>query len=297
MAEIRYYNRYSGREEVEEVYGEAFLRWTYETAPGRTSLWAVARRPAFSRWYGWRMSRAASSKMIKPFIEKYNLDTAEFLDSVSTFSSFNEFFYRKLKSDARPILGSETAVALPADGRHLGLASLDEVDGLYAKGQRFNLAAFLGDEDLAKSFKGGTAVISRLCPVDYHRFHAPVSGRIVKQRLINGWLYSVSPIALRRNAAYLWENKRVMSLIESDQHGKVAFVAIGATCVGTIGMSVLEGGKVARGEELGFFAFGGSCVVTLFEAGRVDLAPDLVENGAMHREVYAKVGDVLGEGV
>ena len=294
MSEIRYYNRYSGQEEVEEVYGEAFLRWTYETVPGRTSLWAVARRAAFSKWYGWRMDRPASAAAVQPFIDKYGLDTNEFLEEPASFGSFNEFFYRKLKTEARPVKGGEDTVCLPADARHLGVADLGTVEGIYAKGQRFDVAEFLKDDELARAFQGGVAVISRLCPVDYHRFHSPVSGRIVEQRLINGWLYSVSPIALRRRIGFLWENKRLLSLIETEQLGKVAFVAIGATCVGTIAMTAGKGETVAQGDELGYFAFGGSCVVTLFEPGRIRLTEDLAQSGGLQREVYARVGDVMG---
>lgn len=295
MSEIRFFNRYTGREEVEEVYGEGFLRWTYETAFGRAGLWLLARRAVFSRWYGWRMSRAVSAERIRPFIEAYGLDESSFAEPVSSFRTFNDFFYRKLKPEARPMSAGADTALLPADGRHLGVPDVDAGEGLYAKGQRFDVASLLGDAALGQAFAGGTAVISRLCPVDYHRFHAPVAGRILEQRLVNGWLYSVSPIALRRAANYLWENKRVVTLIESERFGRVAFVAIGATCVGSIGMTAKTGAVVGRGEELGYFAFGGSCVITVFERGRLRLADDLVEQAAAQREVYARVGDALGQ--
>lgn len=294
MSEIRFYNRYSQQEEVEEIYGEAFLRWTYETTMGRMGLWLLAKRAVFSHWYGWRMNKSASRIRVRDFIETYGLDEDEFLDATESYSTFNDFFYRKLKSSARPIAGDEQTVVLPADGRHMALQNVSTAEGLYVKGQRFDLAAFLGDVGLAQTFEGGSIVISRLCPVDYHRYHSPVSGNVKSQRLINGTLSSVSPIALRRSAAYLWENKRVLSVIESKNFGTVAFVAIGATCVGSIKMTAQTGQKVERGDELGYFAFGGSCVVSFFERGKVDLAKDLAERGAVQQEVYAKVGDVLG---
>lgn len=297
MAVIRFFNRYTGQEDLEVVYGESFLRWTYETNTGRMGLWLLARRAIFSRWYGWRMSRPASAAKIRPFIKTFGLDESAFRDDVSSYSSFNEFFYRKLKPEARPIVQGDTAVALPADARHLGIPHIGMGEGLYAKGQRFDLASFLGDDALAEKFRDGRALISRLCPVDYHRFHSPVSGRISEQRLINGWLYSVSPIALRRSASYLWENKRVLSLIETERFGTVAFVAIGATCVGTIEMTARDGDTVAKGDELGYFAFGGSCVITLFEKGRMDLHPDFAQYGPKQIEVYARMGDTLGSAV
>lgn len=294
MSKIRFYNRYSGQEETEEVYGEGFLRWTYETTMGKIGLWILAKRAIFSHWYGWRMNKPASAERIRPFIEQYGLDENEFLDGVNSYSSFNDFFYRKLKDSARPLVEGANEIALPADARHLGVPNLGEVDGLFAKGQFFDLKALLGSVSLADNYPRGTAVISRLCPVDYHRYHSPVFGKIVEQRLVNGPLYSVSPIALRQSMSYLWENKRVLTVIETPDLGRVCFIAIGATCVGSIFMTANLGDTVEKGGELGYFAFGGSCVITIFERDRVRLADDLAENGAKQIEVYAKVGDLLG---
>ncbi|MEI6106442.1 MAG: phosphatidylserine decarboxylase, partial [Opitutae bacterium] len=156
---------------------------------------------------------------------------------------------------------------------------------------------FLGDPGLAADFAGGSLLISRLCPVDYHRFHYPVGGTPGEPRLINGWLYSVSPIALRQNLAYLWENKRMVTLVESPVFGRVAVCEIGATMVGSILQTFLPGRAVAKGEEKGLFKFGGSCVVTLFQRGRIQLDADLVTHSAEGREVYAKMGDRLGTAV
>lgn len=240
------------------------------------------------------MNKSSSAAKIRPFIAEYGLDESDFLDTVDSYANFNDFFYRKLKPSARPLVEEEGAVALPADARHLGIANLGEVDGLFAKGQFFDVKALLGSVALADRYPRGTAVISRLCPVDYHRFHSPVAGKIVEQRLVNGPLFSVSPIALRKSMGYLWENKRVLTVIETESLGKVCFLAIGATCVGSILMTAKEGDLVEMGDELGYFAFGGSCVITLFERGKVALAEDLLKYGSKQVEVYAKVGDELG---
>jgi phosphatidylserine decarboxylase len=183
---------------------------------------------------------------------------------------------------------------LPADGRHLAFQTIDATEGFYAKGQRFDLKAFLGDEQLAREFAGGSILISRLCPVDYHRFHFPVSGTPGESRLINGWLYSVSPVALRRNLGYLWENKRMVTIVESPQFGRVVMAEIGATMVGSIVQTFVPGRAVAKGEEKGLFKFGGSCVVTLFRPGRIKLDADLVKHSAGGMEVYARMGERLG---
>jgi phosphatidylserine decarboxylase len=302
---IRYFDRYKQTVETEQVYGEKWLRWTYETSLGRLALGLLVKRAIVSRYYGWKMSTRASANKVIPFIVDYDLNVDEFAKKAFSFKSFNEFFYRALKEDARPIAhetdstGSPRSVdriaVLPADGRHLAFQDVDAAPGFYAKGQKFSLESFLGDAALAAEFAGGSLLISRLCPVDYHRFHFPVAGRPSEPRLINGWLYSVSPIALRQNLAYLWENKRMVTLVESPVFGRVAVCEIGATMVGSIFQTFTPGRAATKGEEKGLFKFGGSCVVTLFQKNRIRLDADLVKHSAEGLEVYAKMGDRLGE--
>lgn len=289
---IRFFHRYAGRVETEAVYGEGWLRWTYGTLPGRLALHAVAKHAWFSRWYGWRMDRPASARKIAPFIARYGLDPAEFADAPESFRTFNEFFSRRLKPGARPVHPDPRAVVFPADGRHLAVPDADRATGLFVKGQRLDLRRLLGADGLEAAFAGGVAVLSRLCPVDYHRFHFPVAGSAGKPRLINGPLFSVNPIALRQNLAILWENRRWLTLIQTPALGRVAMLEIGATNVGSVEYTFTEG-AVARGQEKGFFRFGGSAVLTLFEPGRVRLADDLLEQGGQQRELYAHVGDVM----
>ena len=292
---IRYFHRYKQTVATEEVYGGDWLRWTYGTSLGRFALWLLVKRALLSRYYGWKMSLRASAQKILPFIVEYDMDVDEFAKKPFAFKTFNEFFYRVLKDGARPIAPGDRVAVLPADGRHLAFQNVDGTEGFYAKGQRFDLKTFLGDEALAREFAGGAMLISRLCPVDYHRFHFPVSGTPGEPRLINGWLYSVSPIALRQNLAYLWENKRMVTLGESPVFGRVAVVEIGATMVGSIIQTFVPGRAVAKGDEKGLFKFGGSCVVTLFKSGRIKLDADLLKPSAEGIEVYARMGDRLGE--
>ena len=137
-------------------------------------------------------------------------------------------------------------------------------------------------------------VISRLCPVDYHRFHFPVAGKPGAPRILNGALFSVSPIALRKNVGYLVQNKRALTLIDDSRFGRVAMFEVGATCVGTIKNVFAAGQPVAKGEEKGFFTFGGSCVITVFAKGRIRLDDDLVAQSAQQIETYARMGDHMG---
>ena len=298
---IQYWHRAKKTVETEQIYGERWLRWTYENPVGRLALWLVVRRAVYSHVYGWQMNKRVSSFKILPFIVAYNLDVDEFAKSAFAFKTFNEFFYRALKPEARPVAPGEQVAVLPADGRHLVFPDVDNADGFYVKGAKFTLAELLGEAQLPPEqqvltprFAGGAMLISRLAPVDYHRFHFPVGGRAGEPQLINGWLYSVHPIALRRNLRYLVENRRMVTLVESPRFGTVAMVEIGATAVGRIRQTFIPGRDIAKGEEKGLFAFGGSCVITLFARDRIRFDADLVEQSAQHRETYARMGDRLG---
>ena len=292
---VQYFNRYTQRVETEEVYGEGFLRFTYGNPLGRLALHALVKRSAFSRWYGWRMDRTRSRVKVAPFIAHYGVNTGEFADAPESYRTFNEFFFRKLKPEARPIDARENVAVFPADGRHLGFQDMSKMDGIFVKGQVFDLRTLIGNDALAEIFREGTMVLSRLCPVDYHRFHFPVAGVAGAPRLINGPLYSVNPLALRRNIHIFTENKRAVTAIESERFGTVLMFEVGATCVGNWDYTFTPGAHVAKGEEKGFFKFGGSSTITLFERGCVRLAEDLLEQSARRMELYARMGDRMGE--
>ena len=287
---IRYFNRHTGRLETEQVYGEGFLRWTYGHPLGALALHTMVKRQFFSAWYGRRMNTPESAAKVVPFIERYGLDPADFTQAPDSFRSFNEFFYRQLRPAARPINPDDASVVFPADGRHLGFERASAISGVFVKGQKFDLPELLGDATLAARYAGGALVLSRLCPVDYHRFHFPAEGVPGESRLIPGPLFSVSPIALRRRLSYLWTNKRVVTPLVTRRFGTVLLLEIGATCVGTIRQTFSPGQPVAKGTEQGYFAFGGSSTITLFEPGMVTLAPDLLDHSSRLTELYAQVG-------
>lgn len=291
-APITFFNRLTRRIETEAVYGEGFLRFTYEHALGALPLHALVKRAAFSRWYGRRMDAPASRAKIAPFLQTYGVDTSEFADAPDSFRTFNDFFYRKLKPQARPICAGEKDIAFPADGRHLVLPDIAACADFFIKGVRFDLAALLRDAALAERFAHGSLLISRLCPVDYHRFHFPCGGIPGPARAINGPLYSVSPIALRKRPSILWENQREITVLKTPQLGDVLLIEVGATCVGSIVQTFTPGAEIAKGAEKGCFRFGGSCFITIFEPGIIRFADDLIEHSAAGREVYARMGDV-----
>lgn len=292
--EILFFDRYEGRLRAEAIYGEKPLRWAYETLSGRLFLEAIIKRRWFSAFYGRWADSHASKKEIPPFLERFVLDPEEFLEPVESFRTFNEFFFRRLRPEARPLAPGPDTVVFPADGRHLLVPDLSRDSTIFAKGRRFDLTALLGDSVLAKAFEGGSAVISRLCPTDYHRFHFPLEGECGHPRLLNGSLYSVNPIALARRLSYIFENKRRVTEIQHPLIGRYLFLEIGATNVGGI-VDTSVPGPVEKGAEKGFFRFGGSMVMTLFPSQTFVPAIDLAEQSAAGFELYAHVGDRMGQ--
>jgi len=291
---IQYFDRYDGTTKTEKVFGERWLRLAYESPVGRFAVWLLFRRSFFSWYYGRKMNERSSDMLIIKFIGDYGINVSEFVKSPFDFKTFNEFFHRALKPESRPIAPGAGTAVFPADGRHLAFPDVDRADGFYVKGAKFTLEGLLGDAELAGTLSGGSMLISRLCPSDYHRFHFPVAGIPGNPRLVKGKLYSVNPIALRRNILYLVRNKRFVTQVESTMFGTVVMVEVGATNVGSIVQGFVPGRPVLKGEEKGLFAFGGSCVITLFARSRIVFDADIVRQSASCIETYARMGDRLG---
>jgi phosphatidylserine decarboxylase len=294
-SKIKFWNPLTNSLVEEKVYGERWLKFTYNNPLGRIGLWGMVKRAWFSNWYGRKMDTPKSASKIAPFIEKYQLDKEEFLENPHNFHSFNQFFFRKLKPSTRPISKDSDSIVFPADGRHLVLPDLSRTKNIYAKGQKFCLATLLGDLSLAEKFKNGSMVISRLCPVDYHRFHAPCVGTIKSRTLINGFLYSVNPIALRKKISIFWENKRYLTIFQNEKVGDVLQLMIGATCVGSVHWTSKIGDHLQIGNEQGYFSFGGSCVITIFPASSIKFRSDLCTKSSEGYETYGLMGEMMAK--
>jgi phosphatidylserine decarboxylase len=224
----------------------------------------------------------ASAAEIEGFIAFHQLDMSEVLHPVSEFKSFNEFFYRALKPDARPCSAPDDprVIVSPADCRSVVFNTLDTAQAIWVKGREFTLQRLMGDaypED-AKRYVGGSLGIFRLAPQDYHRFHIPVDGVMGEPKQIDGEYYTVNPMAIRSALDVYGENIRVMVPIDSVTHGRVMVVCVGAMMVGSTVITRKAGEQVKRAEELGYFKFGGSTLLLLFEPGQMRYDDDLVDN-------------------
>lgn len=292
---IYYIDRATGKKEQEQVFGEKAIAFFYGGSfLGSLLQGLVSKNPFFSHLYGYIQSQPCSKKKVAPFIEKYGVDASEFEKKIDEFTSFNDFFIRKLKKGVRPIDLKKNSAVIPADGRFLFYQNISTEKNFIVKGKSFDVSRFLKDEALAARYQNGSLILGRLCPVDYHRFHFPVSGIPGKARLINGYLYSVNPTAIKSNIEIFYENKRYLTEIETEEFGKVLFLDIGATVVGKVTQTYTPGTRVEKGDEKGYFSFGGSEVALLFEEGRIKIDRDLLESTESGLEVLCKVGQTIG---
>ncbi|XP_042486382.1 phosphatidylserine decarboxylase proenzyme 3-like isoform X2 [Macadamia integrifolia] len=254
---------------------------------------------SISEKQGRRMNSVESAEEIPKFIEffKDQINMADVKYTIDQFKTFNEFFVRELKPDARPIAYKERddIAVCAADSRLMAFKSIEDSLRFWIKGRKFSIQGLLGNDVCSTTFVNGTLVIFRLAPQDYHRFHFPVSGTIERFVAIPGCLYTVNPIAVNSKYCNVFtENKRVVSVISTEEFGKVVFIAIGATMVGSITFLKKEGDLVQKGEEFGYFSFGGSTVVCVFEKDAIDIDEDLLLNSARSLETLVSVGMQLG---
>ena len=161
------------------------------------------------------------------------------------------------------------------------------------KGYRFDISSFLNNAKLSQNYLDGTLVIIRLAPPDYHRFHFPISGKVSPVTRIDGDYYSVNPLALRKMTEILCLNKREFTIVTNPLFGDVIMAEVGATMVGSI-VQTYTGNTVNKGEEKGYFKFGGSTVVLLFEKNKIRIDDDLLINTLRGYETAIKEGERIG---
>ncbi|CAF0841072.1 unnamed protein product [Rotaria sordida] len=240
-----------------------------------------------------------SSKHISAFVKMYQINLNELLlTNISDYQTFNQFFYRKLKSNARKIASQDNPniIVSAADCRLIIFNNINDATCIWIKGHNFSLKDLFNDEKLADEFDGGSIAIFRLAPVDYHRFHSPINGKIGSHmKTIVGTYYTVNPIAIKEKLDVLTRNQRTMITIENESFEKVAFVAIGALLVGSVNFTVQPSQYVNKGDELGFFAYGGSTVVVVFKAGVVKWDDDLRHNSNNSMETLVRMGEQIGQ--
>lgn len=291
--EIKFKHRTTGKISYEKPPAEGFLKFLYDNPFGKNTVLPIAKRKLISTMYGNKMNKPSSVKKIEKFVQTLGIDMTESLKKISEFKSFNDFFYRKLKPEARPI---QEGFVSPGDGRLLAFESISDIKSFFVKGREFTLKEFLGNDELAENHKNDAMFILRLAPNDYHRYHFPYKGKAEAPFKIKGKYFSVSPYALASNFAKVFcENKREYTLLQTDDKGEVILAPIGATMVGSIISTYESNSVVEKGDEMGYFAFGGSTVVVLINKDKISIDADLIQNTKNKIETFVKMGESIGK--
>jgi phosphatidylserine decarboxylase len=289
--DIKYIIRSTGKIETERPPAEGLLKFLYGNTFGKLIVLPIAKQKAITKRYGRMMSSRKSVERIPDFVSSLNIDMSESKKSVGEFQTFNEFFYRELKPEARKI--GEGLVS-PGDGRVLAFEKISEVNSFFVKGKKFTLKEFLKDDVLFKKHENSSMIIVRLAPNDYHRYHFPFTGKASASKRIDGAYYSVSPIALQSNFTKVFcKNKKEICTLTTETHGEILVIPVGATMVGSLNSTYQPNTIVQKGQEMGYFAFGGSTVVLLFDAKHFKIDEDLILNTKNNIETYLHMGDKI----
>jgi len=299
--EIQIFNRYENKMDIEKVYGDGMVKFAYGNPIGRLLGPFIASK-MFSRRYGKAQDSAKSAQKVAPFIKNFHIDIEQYEKGSLTnnpietsYQSFNEFFIRKFKEGQRTFTTNDNEMGAFAEARYFGHESMSDELTIPVKGSMLRAVDLIGDSELAQDFIGGPLIIARLCPVDYHRYHYPDDGKTLKSYTIAGDLHSVNPLALKYRQDIFIKNERRVSILDTEHFGKLAYIEVGATCVGKIVQSFDESKPFKKGDEKGYFLFGGSTVVLCGEKGKWAPSADMLENTKAGIETYIHLGDVVAQ--
>ena len=267
---------------------DKLLSFLYTNIFGRMLLKPLI-QPQVSKLAGRYLSSAHSKWQISKFIERneINMDIYEECD----YSSFNDFFTRKIKPDCRPVPEDLDVLISPCDCLAT-VYPIQENTTFSIKNTEYTLRSLLRSPRLAKRFRGGYAYVLRLTVEDYHRYLYSVSGKQSKNYHIDGTYHTVNPIANDYLPIYK-ENTREYTVIHSKEFGDVLQMEVGALLVGKIS-NHKQSTVVTRGEEKGFFEYGGSTIVVLTQKGRVTPRSDLLTNSKNGYETKVLQAHPLG---
>lgn len=245
-----------------------------------------------------------TASLIKWFIGRYKVNMAEAAHSdIFSYTTFNDFFTRALRSDARPL--EDADFLCPVDGAISQFGPIDNDQLFQAKGHNYSTTALVGgDHELAAQFKDGSFATLYLSPRDYHRIHMPCDGNLTRMIYVPGELFSVNPVTARGVPGLFARNERVVCVFES-AHGPFVLTLVGATIVGS--MATVWHGQVNpprshdvrvwdygqqkihlnKGDEMGRFLLG-STVVMLFPKNVLQFNPQWAPAQAI------RMGEVMG---
>jgi Phosphatidylserine decarboxylase len=283
---MKIYDR-NGQEIVCNQGQNDLLKLLYGNVLGRSVL-KVLTLPFISQLGGMVMDSGLSKRVISSFVESNHIDMSQYEDR--EFQSYNDFFTRKILEGKRSIDKEDNHLIAPCDSK-VSYYKIDDHLKLKIKDTVYSLNDLLKDEELVKKYERGDCLIFRLAVDDYHRYHFFDDGVMMAYKKIDGIFHTVNPLANDYYPIYK-ENTRAYSLMRTKNFGDVIYMEVGAMMVGRIVNHHVQ--SFLRGEEKGYFEFGGSTVVLLFEKGKIIVDDDIIEHSLNHDEVKVQLGEKIG---
>ena len=266
------------------------LSFLYNTYVGRIILKPLVKSKFISALTGKFMDSSISKFMIKPFIKSHNIKMEEYI--TKKYNSFNDFFIRNIKKEARLINGNKNALIAPCDSK-LTCYKITKDLKFNVKNSTYSVSSLINDENAANAFNEGYALVFRLSPEDYHHYLFCDDGIIINNYKINGKYHSVNPIVYD-NYKVFKENTRECTLVKTNNFKNIMYVEVGALLVGRI-CNIKKQGKFKKGEEKGYFMYGGSTVILLIQKDALLIDDEIIKNSSKNIETYVKCGEKIGE--
>lgn len=263
------------------------LNFFYDTLFGRIILKLFISK-SFSNLMGKYMNSKYSLKRVDKFINKNDINVYEY--SKQKYTSYNDFFIRKVAQGKRPINANKNAFISPCDSK-LSVYLINDDLTLKIKNSYYSINTLI-DENIMNEYKGGYALVFRLSTDNYHRYCYIDSGTKGKNIHIDGVFHTVQPIALKHYNFYK-TNTREYTVLNTNNFGKVIEVEVGAMGVGKI-VNNHEEYKFKKGEEKGYFEFGGSTIVLLVKKDIIIIDEDIYNNSLENIETNVKYGEKIG---
>lgn len=261
------------------------LKKLYSTSIG-TAFVSIFTNKFFSDIAGRILNTKYSSKIIPKFIEMNNIDMNEYEEK--EYNSYNDFFTRRIKEGCREFSENKINLCSPCDGK-IKIYDIDEKNVFKIKNSYYTINSLLKDDKLANKYIGGKLAVIRLSVDNYHRYSYIDDGIKSNNYKIKGKYYSVSPAVVDKVKVFK-ENTREFTVIKTENFGTMIQMEVGATLVGKI-TNLHQKMKVKRGEEKGYFEFGGSTIILMFTKGKVKFLDKYLDS---EYEYEVNMGDIIG---
>ena len=265
-----------------EIPRDRTAHWLFASKMGRFTNRIIS-LPQFSQWIALYAKSSFSRTKISSFRREFQINDTDFVDS--NYKTLNEYFIRSFKPGARVFASASDEFASPAEGYAIAATS----EFLPVKGITANASALLSRQP---QFLISCSCSIRLTPKEYHRFHFPMDGEIVDQYEVDGKLYSINPTTLAYEPNLFIRNKRLVLHLKFKSGNQCYLILIGATYIGSVISHKKKGDRFRKGDEAGFFEFGGSTAVILFDKN-FSLNEQVLAHSSQSIESFIELGTAL----